>query len=371
MLSGHVQQKKGRFYMVLNLRDDTGKWKPKWIATGLPIKGNKRRAEEMLRAKITEYELADSKVNGDSDKILFTDFMKEWLLMRKSSLEETTYSSYYLTVVKSVCPYFEPLKLTLRDIEKNPQYIQKYYSYLTNERGLKGNSVRRHHANIRKALQHAFKTDLIASNPADKVDKPKVLDYPVTYYSTDELNQLFSLASDSKIFLIIVMAAFYGLRRSEVLGLKWRAIDFKKKTISISHTVTNAIDDETGKLFLVQKDRTKNKSSHRSLPLVSEVEFLLLERKKQNKEFRKLCGNCYTDEYAEYVFVDELGFLHKPNYVTRVFTALLKDNELTHIRFHDLRHPRVKLGLKNIFNFFNPHIRDRIPVFAHASVLQF
>ena len=98
---------------------------------------------------------------------------------------------------------------------------------------------------------------------------------------------------------------------------------------------------------------------------------MLMEVKKRQEYYRELCGNCYSNEYADYIYTDEMGLRINPDYITRTFPRFLEKNGFPHMRFHDLRHPRVKLGLKNIFNFFNPHIRDRVPVFAHASVLQF
>ena len=91
------------------------------------------------------------------------------------------------------------------------------------------------------------------------------------------------------------MSAFYGLRRSEVLGIKWDAIDFEQNTITIRHTVTEAKKD--GKRILVAKDSAKTKSSLRSLPLVTGFREKLLQLKKQQKENMKVCGTSYNQEY--------------------------------------------------------------------------
>lgn len=149
------------------------------------------------------------------------------------------------------------------------------------------------------------------------------------------------------------MTAFYGLRRSEALGLKWDAIDFERNTITIRHIVTNAKVD--GKYEIVREDRAKTKSSLRSLPLVASIKEKLISVKNQQKENKRVCGNCYNTEYDGYVFVDAMGNLFNPRNVSKNFAALLERNNLRHIRFHDLRHPYVKPKTKKygiIFEVF-------------------
>lgn len=346
MITGHLQEKKGRYYMVLNLRDHDGAWRPKWKATGLTVKGNKKRAEQMLRLAIQQQEDLVNRAVGLADTILFSDFLKNWLEILKNNIEETTYGGYRTVIYKIVCPYFQDKNLTLRQIEDNPQHIQDYYRYLMDVRGVKATTVHRHHANIRKALQYAVKTNLILSNPADKVDKPKKQFYHASFYTDEQLSELFEKAQGSKLYLAILVTSYYGLRRGETLGLKWSAIDFKNKVISICHTLTTAID-ENGKEKLIQKDRTKNTASYRSLPLMPEIEEALLRKKAETAHYRKFCGRSYNKEFAEYIFVDELGCVINPCLLTRNFPVLLEKHGLKRIRFHDLRHSCASLLLKH------------------------
>lgn len=145
--------------------------------------------------------------------------------------------------------------------------------------------------------------------------------------------------------LLIQMTAFYGLRRSEALGLRWDAIDFERNTITIRHIVTNAKVD--GKCVLVCADRAKTKSSLRSLPLVPNIREKLLALQEQQKENKRICGNCYSKKYDGYVFVDAMGNIFNPRSVTENFNKLLERNNLRHIRFHDLRHSCASLLLAN------------------------
>ena len=138
------------------------------------------------------------------------------------------------------------------------------------------------------------------------------------------------------------------MRRSEVVGLKWSAIDFTNKSILINHTVTQITQNHSKKLLL--KDKTKTKSSTRTLPLVPAVGSYLLELKEKQKQNQIICGNSYNKNYLDYICVDEAGNLLNPDYVSHAFTKLLKKNKLRLIRFHDLRHSCASLLLSEGIN---------------------
>ena len=175
------------------------------------------------------------------------------------------------------------------------------------------------------------------------MDLPRVPKYITNYYNKTELQQLFQIVKGTPLELGILLSAFYGLRRSEVVGLKWNAIDFERKTISIHHIVTEVYEE--GKCRLISKDRAKTASSFRTLPLVGPIEEHLLKRKSEQEINRKLCGNCYCKEYLDYVYVNELGELMKPGYLSATFPKVLEKNGMRRIRFHDLRHSCASLLL--------------------------
>ena len=338
MIAGHLQIKNDNYYMVLNYTDANGKRRQPWIPTGLPAKGNKRRAEKLLLDTRKSFvPPVVSKENEDiSPDMLFADYMELWLEIIRSSVEKTTFSSYTQMVKGKIAPYFRNTGLTLDGIQA--KHIQSFY--LHELKTVSPGTVIHYHANIHKALKYAVKMDLIPFNPADKVERPKKQRYIADYYRQEELERLLEASKDHPYSLLIQMTAFYGLRRSEALGLKWDAIDFERDTITIKHIVTNAKID--GKCEIVCADRAKTKSSLRSLPLVSNIREKLLALREQQKENRRVCGNCYSKKYDGYVFVDAMGNIFNPRSVTANFSKLLEQNGLRHIRFHDLRHPYVK-----------------------------
>ena len=334
MVAGHLHEKNGYYYIILNLTDSAGQRKPKWISTGLTIKGNKKRAEQMLMEERRKY--ANAKTGDD---VLFADFMEQWLEIVKSTVSIPTYSSYVNAVKSIIAPYFRKKKILLRDLQAHD--IQMFYQEQLQR--VKASSVIHYHANIHKALKYAVKNDMIPSNPADKVERPKQDKFYGNFYDRDELNKLFEAVAGTKLELPVLLGAFYGLRRSEIVGLKWSAIDFEQNTITISHTVTSCNLD--GKCVIVAKDTTKTKSSRRTLPLVPYFHEKLLAVKAQQERNQKLCGRSYNREFLEYICVDDIGDRFKPNYITSQFPKLLERNGFRKIRFHDLRHSCASLLL--------------------------
>ena len=342
MVAGHLQEKNGFFYIVLNYKDSNGKRKTKWEATGLPVKKNKKKADALLQERRRTFvpPTSPSEVRLDND-ILFADFMLKWLEIAKSSIQITTYASYQGMIQGVIEPYFRKEGIRLADLKAVD--LQEFYTKQLER--VTANSVIHYHANIHKALKYAVKIDLIPTNPADKVERPKKNAFRGDFYSAEEINALLAIVRGTKLEIPVLLGAFYGLRRSEVLGLKWDAIDFEANTLEIRHILTQAYLD--GKKVLVQADRAKNKSSLRTLPLIPEIRDRLLEIKGQQEVYKKLCGRCYNKEYLGYLCVDEVGNIFRPNYISEAFPKFLKANGMRPIRFHDLRHSCASLLLSN------------------------
>ncbi|WP_349945175.1 site-specific integrase [Lacrimispora sp. BS-2] len=272
---------------------------------------------------------------------MFSDYMLEWLQSMKPNIENITFAGYTRAVKNVIVPYFEPLGIALKDLKASD--IQRFYNHELQKVSAK--TLQRYHANIHKALKDAVRMDIIVSNPAEKVTRPKAQKFVGSFYHSEEINQLFEFSKGTCLEMPILFGAFYGLRRAEIVGLWWTAIDFRQNTISIRHTV-NSYKLE-GKKMVEAKDRAKTKSSMRTLPLVPVFRDYLLQLKKKQEEYRRLCGNSYCKDYLDYLYVDELGRLIEPNYITHTFPSFLKKHELRKIRFHDLRHSCASLLLAN------------------------
>ncbi|MEY8574875.1 tyrosine-type recombinase/integrase [Oscillospiraceae bacterium 21-37] len=228
------------------------------------------------------------------------------------------------------------------------RHIQQFYTEKL--KTVKPNSVIHYHAVIYQALKYAMKTDLVTQNVAMKVDRPKKNDFQPVFLDAAELQKLFEIIKGTKLELPVLVAAFYGLRRGEVVGLKWDAIDFERGCITIKRTVTSV--QLNGKTQIIEQDSAKTKSSMRTLPLVGSFREYFLQVKEAQELNKKVCGNCYNYEYDGYVFVDEMGERMKPDYLTSQFPAFIKRHGMRKMRFHDLRHPYVKPKTKKYEIFF-------------------
>jgi len=256
-------------------------------------------------------------------------------------VEKTTFSSYTQMVKRKIAPYFRNTGLTLDGIQA--KHIQSFY--LHELKTVLPGTVIHYHANIHKALKYAVKIDLIPFNPADKVERPKKQRYIVDYYRQEELERLLEASKEHPYSLLIQMTAFYGLRRSEALGLKWDAIDFERGTISVIRTVTTITLD--GKQTEIEQQSAKTKSSLRTLPLIGNFREYFLQVKEAQELNKQVCGNCYNYEYDGFVFVDELGERMRVDYLTNAFPKFLESHGLRRMRFHDLRHSCASLLLAN------------------------
>ncbi len=337
MVSGHLTEKNGNYYIILNLTDGNGKRKPKWISTGLPVKGNKKKAEAMLMdaRKAHSNEIAPK---NDSD-MLFADYIERVWLPSKTKIEKSTYAGY-VHEVSVIADYFRKQKITLGGM--TIKVIEDFYDEL--RKSLSECTVQKYHTKVHSALKLAAKKEIIPANPAANVEKPKPEVFNASFYSTDEMFTALEAVKGTKIELA-VMLGFYGLRRSEVVGLRWDAVDFEHNTITIKFTVTRYSLD--GKRCTDAKPRTKNKSSRRTLPMIPALREKLLSMRDEQAEWRRLCRRSYNTEYLDFVCVDEMGDLINPDYITHAFDRVLKKNGLRDIRFHDLRHSCASLLLAN------------------------
>ena len=335
LVAGHLTLKNDRYYAVLNYRNAGGQRKTKWISLGLPEKGNKRKAEAELARLRAEFE-PPKEVGDLSSDMLFADYLLEWLEIAKGRLAVATYSSYAAMIKKPIGPYFRQRNLTLRELEA--RHLQMFYSEMF--RKVKPNTVIHYHAIIHSALKYAVKTDMLIQNVADKVDRPRKNSFQPVFLSAEEMQKMFEALRGTKLELPVLVAAFYGFRRGEVLGLKWDAIDFERGTISVIRTVTTITLD--GKQAEIEQQSAKTKSSLRTLPLIGSFREYFMQVKEAQELNKQVCGNCYNYEYDGFVFVDELGERMRVEYLTNAFPKFLESHGLRRMRFHDLRHPYVK-----------------------------
>lgn len=333
-ITGSLRTKGAVWQMVVSYVDDTGKRRQKSKTTGLSSRGNKKQAQKMLEEFVEEIITDQSTLEPKG--LLFSDYMTEWLDEQEIYLRQNTFSNYKIILNAHIVPYFRGKGIYLKDITTRD--LRQYYNLKM--KTLSVCSVKKHHANIHKALKQAVKDGLIPHNPATGIEFPKQKKFVGQYYTQEEIKILQELVKGTVIEVPVMLTIFYGFRRSEVLGLRWQSVNFNEKTLHVEHTVL----DVNGQTVAV--DDTKSEASNRYMPMNETIIKYLKSVKKRQLENKMFYGDAYID--SGYVCTYDNGDVLKPDYVSHHFQKLLKENsdKLKMIRFHDLRHSSATLLLK-------------------------
>lgn len=262
------------------------------------------------------------------------ELIREWLATKKREIRGNSYTSYEETAVNHIIPHFERLELTAMQLTS--AHIQRYYAAKSVE-GLTSGSLTRHRTIIRGSLDYAIQTlDIISVNVADRAKLPKSSKKRVpAYYTPEQLKKLFRAVENESIEAPVKLSATYGLRRSEALGLRWSEVDWQRKTVSICHTVVRDGTD------VIYDDTVKEAASFRTMPLTKDMENFLRKLQTHQNQMKKQCGTNYHN--SDYVCIWDDGRPLEPDYVSSRFGRFLKEKELPHIRYHDLRHSSATL----------------------------
>lgn len=261
------------------------------------------------------------------------DFISQWMNEQQLVLQRSTYEALTVYVYRHILPYIVKKCPELSQITAS--VLQAYVmdklrdGRVDGKGGLSLVSVRKHFSVIKQILNEAVRLGYLSANPAFSVKIPRNREVHerMVFLTAQEAQKMLDALKNTKIYLAVVLALYYGLRRSEVLGLRWSAIDFKRDTVTICHTVVKGLTVEA-------KDTTKTSSSRRVFQLLPEVKQLLL-----------LFRGDRTDD--DYLFVGDNGEVMRPDCLTKMFQRGLKRAGLPSMRFHDLRHTTASVLFDN------------------------
>ncbi len=340
-VTASLQTKSDKYYVVVSWHEN-GKRKQKWINTDLSVSGNNKRKAEQKRLQI-QIEWTDKVTVPNHESITFSDYLKKWIEETKHTVGVNTYWSYRSTIHNVICPYFDEKKIMLSDLK--PYHIQDFYNYKLDHDGVTASTVCHYHAYLSKALKYAVKTERIKDNPAAKVELPKKQKHIADFYTADELRIIINGAMGTALETPVLLAAWFGMRRGEIVGLKWECIDFDNNTLSITGTMKDK--GERGVQLAGQwyEPTAKTNSSLRTFPMhPTAVEYF--KNLKQLQDERKKSPD-YIHEWDDFVCVKENGELLRLEYVSRAFPKLCEKCGLRKIGIHSLRHSNISLLLNN------------------------
>ncbi|GGA49262.1 site-specific integrase [Paenibacillus physcomitrellae] len=318
-MAGSIQKIGKKFRVTKELgKDQNGKRQREYVYASTESEAKKLLAE-------FEYNQQRNLLVQTSE-ITVLEFFEHWLdNYVKYNCEKTTEYGYRNIIFKHIAPYLGHIPLQ----KLQPSHIQQYYKYLMDEKGLSPNTVHKHHANIRKALDYGLKQQFLYRNVADAVSLPRRRKFEGHSYTKEQLVLLLEKVKETKLELPVTLSIYLGLRREEICGLKWKSIDFNNCTLQIQEVRTSA-----GKDVVVKAPKTEK--SKRTLFLNNEVIEVLQKTLEQQRSFKQTLGKDYID--SEYVFTRDDGKPYRVNSITERFNEFIQRNNFPKARLHDLRH---------------------------------
>jgi integrase len=336
-MRGTIIKRKGvsTYTIVLNLGKDpiTGHPKRQWVS----VKGNKREAERRL-AELTHQLNTGSYVKPR--KLTVGDYMEQWLAdYCLPNLQPRTTEGYGFIVRKYIIPSLGNIELTAL----RPEHLQRFYTEKLasggkDGTGLSPRSVRYCHTTLHKALKSAMRLGILARNPADAVDPPRLKPHEMQIMSEDDIQKLLELAKDTQYYQVFYLALYTGLRRSELLGLKWADVDLILCQLSVARSLQQL---RNGK---VVEAPCKTDKSKRMVSLSPRTAIMLRQYKDQQTKLRKDIDIPITEK--DYVFSHYDGSPILPDSLSQAWRHLATKAGLKNIRLHDCRHTHASLMLK-------------------------
>lgn len=251
-------------------------------------------------------------------KDTLSDCTKAFIDYKATTLEKSTIYGYTNIWKNHIVPYFGSKRIQ----EVTAKDIQDYISMKANS-DLSMSTVKKHVALLYSVFKNAYITRLINENPLDRLERVKAKAEKFECMNTIEIAKLCQSVKGTQLELPVMLAAYMGLRRGEILGLKWEHIDFETCTLSIENTRTMVGNS-------VVEKAPKTEKSARQLHLADPLIPVLLEQQAKQKK--------HPHTRTDFVVTMDNGHPFKPNYLSDSFHDHLRKNGMKMVRFHDLRH---------------------------------
>ncbi|MCI2254816.1 site-specific integrase [Domibacillus sp. PGB-M46] len=344
-MKGSIKKNKqtGKWDFVIDIGKDliTGKRKQK-KKRGFKTK---KEAEKALTALLNELNEGSY---IEPSKQAYSDYMYFWIGIKAHEMSIQTLKAYQSYLKSHISPSLGQVPLS----SLTPIHIQSFVGDLRSKE-LSESTIKRIYNVVNASLNAAAKTELIKKNPASTIEKPKVVAKETVIWKWDEVSSFLDSAMSSPYYVAFLLAVTTGMRQGEVLGLRWRDVDFANECLYVRQTLTH-----DGKGF---KEGAKSKAGSRSVGLDAFTLSALKKQKKQVAECKLKLGIAYTDN--DLVICSSNGKPINPRNLLRSFYNLLEKSDLPKIRFHDLRHTHASLMLQQGENI--KLISERL---GHSSV---
>lgn len=334
-VKGHVRRRGKSWAVVIELERDplTGKRRQKWYS----VRGTKKDAERRLAELLHQVAIGEY---VEPTKLTVGEFLQRWLRdYAQGAVRWTTLDSYRWLTEKHILPALGHIPLShLKPLDLQQFYAQKLAGgRLDGRGGLAPRSVQYMHGLLREALGSAVKWQLLARNPAEAVDPPRRERAEMQVLDVGDVQAFLEAARGTRYYALWVLDVTTGLRRGEMLGLRWQDIDLEAGTLAVRQTLVCV----RGKVLIQPRAKTQASLRVVSLPEAA-VEALRTHRAQQEDERR--FARDYQDN--DLVFCTPEGRPVDPNNLAkRYFKPLLRQAGLPDIRIQDLRHTHATMLL--------------------------
>jgi len=317
-----------RIKVSLGKDSETGKY----ISHYETVRGNKKDAETRLNEIINQY---DKGLYVKPGKATLSDYLNRWLQdYAHPNLAPRTREVYEMMIRQHLIKHLGSLTLTAL----RPEHLQKYYSDRLLS-GLSPQTVRHHHTLIHKALQTALEWGLLSRNVADSVKPPKVQTKDMQIWNVDEIDNFLQAAKDTPYYVLFHLALFTGMRRSELLALRWQDVDLILAQISVNRSLHQLNDNS----YIFRSPKTSK--ARRTIALPPSSSLILQDHYVKCKDLSAKLDIPFNDDTLVFCHIEN-GKPIRPNTITRAWTSTAIKAELKPIRLHDARHSHASLMLK-------------------------
>ncbi len=332
-VSGHIRKRETRgdkpsYQIIIELPFNREKGKRDRIYK--TVRGTKKEAEKVMRKMMDDLE---NHTYIEDNNITVKEFMKMWVDVYLINLSPTTLNGYKYQIdnyiINQSIGKIQLQNLTTTEVQQWINSLQKV-SPLSNE-PLSAKTIKNIYHNLSAAIDKAVELEFVKKNVCKAVVLPKVQKYTAEVYDEKEIQQLLKAIQGTDMELPLIIDINLGLRRGELLGLKWKHIDFEKGLVSIEDNMVEV--DKSVSADRILTKAPKSVSGQRVIPISSALKEYL---KKAHTDYilRKFkMGKDFFD--GDYVVCQENGKPYKPNSFTSKFNDFLKKNNLKHIRLHD------------------------------------
>jgi integrase len=323
-MRGHIRQQGKTWYAIVNLGRDasTGKRKQKWHRFS-----SRREAQAGLTEILSRL---DRGTYVEQTKVTVAQFLDEWFTATSATRRASTNATYRSVISAHLVPNIGEMRLQAL----MPATLNALYSTLLST-GKSGATVRYVHAVMRKALGDAQRWNMVARNAADAADPPRVARRQITTWSAREVRSFLAHVAPDRLCAAYVLSATTGMRRGEVLGLRWRDVDLDAGRVSIAQTLVSI----AGAAYMSEPKTTRG----RRMIALDATTTNALTRHRAAQMFERATAGRYVDH--DLVFVQEDGSPLSPAAFSDAFWHHVKAAKLPRIRLHDLRHTHATLAL--------------------------